>query len=137
MKTAQRLLSDALIQEIVIEAIGKIFCDREPHAQELLTHALESETDELARDILDDISDNAALAREERLPLCQDTGLLVVFARLGVDARLESCLRDILEQAAAIAGKSIICETASPHIPCAGNLMNARICALKLISDFP
>lgn len=103
MKTAQRLLSDALIQEKVIEAIGKIFCDREPHAQELLTHALESETDELARDILDDIIDNAALAREERLPLCQDTGLLVVFARLGVDARLESCLRDTLEQAAAIA----------------------------------
>ena len=103
MKTPQRLLSDTLIQEKVFEAIGKIFCDREPYTQELLTQALESETDELARDILGDIIDNAALAREERLPLCQDTGLLVVFARLGVDARLESCLRDTLEQAAAIA----------------------------------
>lgn len=103
MKTTQRPLSDILIQEKAIEAIGKIFCDREHHAQDLLTQALESETDELARDILGDIIDNAALAREERLPICQDTGLLVVFARLGVDAHLERCLRDTLEQATAIA----------------------------------
>ena len=122
MKTAQRLLSDALIQEIVIEAIGKIFCDREPHAQELLTQALNSETDELARDILDDIIDNAALAREEHLPLCQDTGLLVVFARLGVDARLESCLRDILEQAAAIAWQKYYMRDSIAPYPLRGQL---------------
>ena len=122
MKTAQRLLSDALIQEIVIEAIGKIFCDREPHAQELLTHALESETDELARDILDDIIDNAALAREERLPLCQDTGLLVVFARLGVDVRLEICLRDTLEQAAAIAWQKYYMRDSIAPYPLRGQL---------------
>lgn len=122
MKTAQRLLSDALIQAKVIEAIGKIFCDREPHAQELLTQALESETDELARDILGDIIDNAALARDERLPLCQDTGLLVVFARLGVDVHLESRLRDTLEQAAAISWQKYYMRDSIASDPLRGQL---------------
>lgn len=122
MKTPQRLLSDALIQEKVIEAIGKIFCNREPHAQELLTQALESETDELARDILGDIIDNAALAREERLPLCQDTGLLVVFARLGVDVHMERCLRDTLEQAAAIAWQKYYMRDSIAQDPLRGQL---------------
>lgn len=40
------------------------------------------------RDILEQLRENAHIAREERLPLCQDTGFAVVFVELGQDVHL-------------------------------------------------
>ncbi|GAB4285798.1 MAG: fumarate hydratase [Deferrisomatales bacterium] len=40
------------------------------------------------RDILDQLCENAAIARETKLPLCQDTGFAVVFVELGQDVHL-------------------------------------------------
>lgn len=38
--------------------------------------------------ILEQLTENACLAREERMPLCQDTGFAVVFVELGQDVHL-------------------------------------------------
>jgi fumarate hydratase subunit alpha len=54
--------------------------------------ALARETEPRAQAILRDILRNAELAAETGLPLCQDTGLAVVFAEVGQDARLEGGL---------------------------------------------
>ncbi len=48
----------------------------------------ESEESPTGRDVLDQLLENARLAREERLPLCQDTGFAVVFVDLGQDVHL-------------------------------------------------
>ncbi len=40
------------------------------------------------RDILEQLCENARIAREEKLPLCQDTGFAVVFVELGQDVHL-------------------------------------------------
>jgi len=40
------------------------------------------------RDILDQLCENARIAQEEKLPLCQDTGFAVVFVELGQDVHL-------------------------------------------------
>jgi len=42
----------------------------------------------LAREILGDLTRNLDAATEMRLPICQDTGMAVVFAALGQDARI-------------------------------------------------
>jgi len=44
---------------------------------------LEKEESELGRQVLAQLIENAELARRERLPLCQDTGLAVVFLEVG------------------------------------------------------
>ena len=46
------------------------------------------EASEVGKDILCQILENAALARDLKLPLCQDTGLAVVFVELGQDVHL-------------------------------------------------
>lgn len=46
---------------------------------------------------MDDIINNAILARERGLPLCQDTGMVVVFAELGVLASLEEPLQQTID----------------------------------------
>lgn len=45
----------------------------------------EEEPSPVGRDILEQLIRNAAIAAEERVPLCQDTGLAVVFADVGQD----------------------------------------------------
>lgn len=47
--------------------------------------AAEKESNTAAVSILQKLIDNARLAAEERIPLCQDTGLTVVFVEQGVD----------------------------------------------------
>ena len=50
--------------------------------------AAHAEKDALARYSLDMIVENAAIARKEGIPLCQDTGLAVVFVELGQDVHV-------------------------------------------------
>lgn len=42
----------------------------------------------VGRDILDQLIRNADIAKAETMPICQDTGLAVIFAEVGQDARI-------------------------------------------------
>ena len=53
-----------------------------------LKKARQREESPLARDILDNIIKNAGIAREEKLPLCQDCGTAVVFLKVGQDVHI-------------------------------------------------
>lgn len=55
-----------------------------------LRAAVDIETSELGREVLNQILLNAQIAREGQFPLCQDTGYTVVFLELGQDARIVS-----------------------------------------------
>jgi fumarate hydratase subunit alpha len=59
-----------------------------PDALALLAQAVKAETSERARRVLEQILENARIAREDRMPLCQDTGLAIVFAELGQDVHV-------------------------------------------------
>ena len=48
----------------------------------------EVEVSPVGREVLDQILENAALARAEQMPLCQDCGLTVVFLELGQDVHI-------------------------------------------------
>ncbi|MFA5585412.1 MAG: fumarate hydratase, partial [Saccharofermentanales bacterium] len=50
--------------------------------------ALEKEDGDNARSVLRELLDNYRIAREERIPICQDTGMVVVFLDVGLDVRL-------------------------------------------------
>jgi fumarate hydratase subunit alpha len=48
----------------------------------------EAEVSPAGREVLDQILENAEIARKEKMPLCQDCGLTVVFLELGQDAHM-------------------------------------------------
>ena len=50
--------------------------------------ALQTESSPLGREVLERLIENAAIAHEERVPMCQDTGMAVVFAEVGQDVRV-------------------------------------------------
>ena len=53
-----------------------------------LDKASENETSPLARDILSQLQDNLKIAGEDMIPICQDTGMAVVFLEIGQDVHL-------------------------------------------------
>ena len=64
-------------------------CTYLPHQVEsLLCEACQTEPFAPAKDTLDLICRNACIAREQGVPICQDTGLAVVYAEVGQDAHI-------------------------------------------------
>ena len=55
---------------------------------EEIEKGLQSETDELPKSIMKTISDNLSCAKELDIPICQDTGMAVVFAEIGQDVHI-------------------------------------------------
>ncbi len=53
-----------------------------------LESALMNEESSIGREVLEKILENARIAAEENIPLCQDTGMAVVFAEIGQDVHL-------------------------------------------------
>jgi fumarate hydratase subunit alpha len=53
-----------------------------------LARGAEAEESESGREIFRQLLENARIAREERIPMCQDCGLTVVFVELGQDVHL-------------------------------------------------
>jgi len=55
---------------------------------ESLQRSLEKEESPSGKEILEMILENAEIAREEQLPICQDTGFAVLFVELGQDVHV-------------------------------------------------
>lgn len=56
--------------------------------QERLKESKEQESFAPAKNILDIISENADIARNEQRPMCQDTGMVVVFLEIGQEVQI-------------------------------------------------
>jgi len=67
-----------------------IAANYEPEADLLraLARGAEAEESESGREIFRQLLENARIAREEHIPMCQDCGLAVVFVELGQDVHL-------------------------------------------------
>jgi fumarate hydratase subunit alpha len=63
-----------------------------------LTGAVELEESDVGKDILRKLLENARIAREERIPICQDTGVAVLFVELGQGAMVTGDLYQALEE---------------------------------------
>jgi len=52
--------------------------------------ALETETGPTAKEIIGLLKENARIAREEHIPVCQDTGIAIFFVEIGQDLRIKN-----------------------------------------------
>lgn len=52
---------------------------------ELIKKSADAETDDVPKDILCRLCDNLCAAKELDIPICQDTGMAVIFAKIGQD----------------------------------------------------
>lgn len=72
------------IAELCINANLQLPCGM----RECIENAKQKEESELCRSVLGDILDNIDCAKELSVPICQDTGMAVVFAEVGQDVHI-------------------------------------------------
>lgn len=80
------------IKEMCIEANHYLSKDME----KALKKASDTEESELGKKILGQLMDNLDIADKEMIPICQDTGMAVIFMEIGQDVHFEG---DVLEDA--------------------------------------
>ncbi len=76
------------IKKAVSDAIYEACHNLNSYTVSHLNTALENESEPLAKEILKNLIDNQRLAREEHIPMCQDTGIVTCFAYIGYDVHL-------------------------------------------------
>lgn len=82
------------VKEMCIEANLELA----PDMKEALVSAKENETSEIGCKILSDLEENLKIAKEDSIPICQDTGMAVVFVEVGQDVKVKGSLTDAINE---------------------------------------
>lgn len=94
MRTVNVLEITKRVEESLIRA-NKILPD---DVYTALSKAIKEETSALAKDVLTKIVENADIAKGELAPMCQDTGMVVVFLEVGYEVSLIGDVYDAINQ---------------------------------------
>lgn len=85
MRTIQVEEVTKAIKEMCIEANHYLA----PDMDKAMKNAVETEEAPLGKQILKQLQDNLKIAGEDMIPICQDTGMAVVFAEIGQEVHFE------------------------------------------------
>jgi fumarate hydratase subunit alpha len=76
----------------IADTVARLSMEANYELEEDVLRALKSgrgaESSPVGREIFDQLLENAEIARTERMPICQDTGLAVIFVDIGQDAHV-------------------------------------------------
>jgi len=73
------------VKEMCIEANHVLSSDME----RVFLKAVDEETSPLGRQVLSQLKENLKIAGEDMIPICQDTGMAVIFVKIGQDVHIE------------------------------------------------
>lgn len=93
MRTIQTQEIEKVVADLFLQANYNI----EPEIEEAVAAAAKSDTSEVGRFVLEQLSENYKIAREEKLAICQDTGLAVVFVDIGEDVHIKGNLQKAID----------------------------------------
>lgn len=85
MRTIQVTDVTAAVKELCIEANYQL----SPDMCRVFEAARESEQAPLGRQILDQLAENLKIAAKDEIPICQDTGMAVIFMEIGQEIHFE------------------------------------------------
>ena len=89
--------------DVVVKAVRDIIVhcgtDLPQDAYDALVTAMETEKSPVSKEVIRQILENADIAKDEKRPLCQDTGLAVFFVNVGEDVKIKGgLLRDAIKE---------------------------------------
>lgn len=93
-----RILQSSEISAAVRELAMSASCDLEPDILDSLLAARDREKSPLAKNGLEMLITNANIASREQIPVCQDTGIGVVFVSVGQEVVVEGDLEQAIQE---------------------------------------
>ena len=82
------------VKEMCIEANLEL----QPDMKDALIGARKNETSEIGKKILSDLEENLEIAKADSIPICQDTGMAVVFVEVGQDVKIKGSLTEAINE---------------------------------------
>jgi len=86
------------VTKVVKDSVIKINHTLSNSLVSLIKKAKENESKEISKSILDDILNNQEIAKEGNIPLCQDTGMVVVYLEIGREVILSGNIYDAINE---------------------------------------
>ena len=93
-----RILQSTEITAAVRELAMSASCDLEPDILDSLLAARDREKSPLAKNGLEMLITNANIASRDQIPVCQDTGIAVVFVSIGQEVNVEGDLEGAIQE---------------------------------------
>ena len=84
-----RTISTETITKNIKEMCMQVNIDLSDDVKEAVLLAKEKEESPIGRQILGQLEENMQIAKSEQIPICQDTGMTVVFLKIGQDVHIE------------------------------------------------
>lgn len=94
MREIEAVVIKEAVKEMCIEANHYLTKDME----EALDRATLTERSPLGRQVLCQLKDNLDIAGKDMIPICQDTGMAVIFAEIGQDVHIDGNLTDAINE---------------------------------------
>lgn len=85
MRSVRTEVITETIKEMCIEANHFLT----PDMKKVFEQAVETEKSELGKKVLNQLKENLVIAGEDMIPICQDTGMAVVFIKVGQEVHIE------------------------------------------------
>ncbi len=86
------------IVDLVKEAVIRANTELGEDVEDALKEALKKEKSPFGKEILEQIILNSNIAKKEKIPICQDTGIVIIFAEIGCELKIEGDLYSALEE---------------------------------------
>ena len=84
-----RTINTDKITETIKEMCMQVNVCLSDDVKEALLSSKEKEESPIGRQILNQLEENMEIAKESQIPICQDTGMTVVFLKIGQDVHIE------------------------------------------------
>lgn len=93
-----RFIEHDQIKNSVISAIFEACHNLNDYTLSCLKHGYSNESNDRKKNILNQIIQNADLAKKEKIPMCQDTGIVTCFVEVGYNVKLNCNLYDAINE---------------------------------------
>ncbi len=93
-----RKISSELITEKVTQLCFDAAYDLSPDVENALKKAMDKEVSDTGKEIIRQILENSKIARDESVPICQDTGFAVFFVEIGDEVQIEGNITEAINK---------------------------------------
>jgi fumarate hydratase subunit alpha len=91
-----RKIDSEIITKEIREAVQTANYSLSPEIIKKLKEAVKTEESKIGKNVLQKLIKNAEIAKNEDIPICQDTGVVVVFVELGNEVYIEGDLQEAI-----------------------------------------
>lgn len=102
-----KIIDSSIVEEICYKLLTHASFELPPEVERAIQNAYEKESDPIGKSYFRAMLDNINIARERRVPLCQDTGIPMYYITLGSEIHVQGRLREAVNNATCRATRDV------------------------------